>query len=71
MARGTVPERERLLISVVLIGGRLFLAFAQGEVIFALAQCRSMICAAFVLIEGVVQKDHGAINVVAKDVREV
>lgn len=29
------------------------------------AQCRSVLQGAFVLIGGVVQKDHGAINVVA------
>jgi len=34
-------------------------------------QCREAIHGAFVIIEGVVQKDHGAINVLAAAVREV
>ncbi len=35
------------------------------------AQCRQAIHGAFVIVEGVVQKDHGAINVLAAAVREV
>ena len=34
-------------------------------------QCRQAIHSAFVIVEGVVQKDHGAINVLAAAVREV
>jgi error-prone DNA polymerase len=34
-------------------------------------QCRQAIHGAFVIVEGVVQKDHGAINVLAAAVREV
>jgi len=34
-------------------------------------KCRQAIHSAFVIIEGVVQKDHGAVNVLAADVREV
>lgn len=34
-------------------------------------QCRQAIHGAFVIIDGVVQKDHGAINVLAAQVREV
>ena len=34
-------------------------------------QCREAIHGAFVIIEGVVQKDHGAINMLAAAVREV
>ena len=34
-------------------------------------QCRQAIHSAFVIVEGVVQKDHGAINVLAAQVREV
>jgi error-prone DNA polymerase len=35
------------------------------------AQCRQAIHSAFVIVEGVVEKDHGAINVLATEVREV
>ena len=35
------------------------------------SQCRQAIHSAFVVVEGVVQKDHGAINVLATAVREV
>ena len=35
------------------------------------AQCREAIHSAFVIVEGVVQKDHGAINMLAAAVREV
>ena len=34
-------------------------------------QCREAIHSAFVIVEGVMQKDHGAINVLAAAVREV
>jgi DNA polymerase III alpha subunit len=34
-------------------------------------QCRQAIHSAFVIVEGVVQKDHGAISVLAAAVREV
>ena len=34
-------------------------------------QCRQAIHSAFVIVEGVVQQDHGAINVLAAAVREV
>jgi hypothetical protein len=34
-------------------------------------QCRQAIHSAFVIVEGVVQKDHGVINVLAAAVREV
>ena len=34
-------------------------------------QCRQAIHGAFVIVEGVVQKDHGAINVLAASVAEV
>jgi len=34
-------------------------------------QCRQAVHSAFVIVEGVVQKDHGAINVLAAQVREV
>jgi hypothetical protein len=34
-------------------------------------QCREAIHGAFVIVEGVVQKDHGAINILAAAVREV
>jgi len=34
-------------------------------------ECRQAIHSAFVVVEGVVQKDHGAINVLAAAVREV
>ncbi len=35
------------------------------------AQCRKAIHSAFVIVEGVVQKDHGAINVLAGVVRGI
>jgi hypothetical protein len=35
------------------------------------AKYRTAIHAAFAIIEGVVQRDHKAINVIAKEVREV
>jgi error-prone DNA polymerase len=35
------------------------------------AKCREAIHGAFVLVDGVVQKDYGAINVVAREVREL
>jgi len=34
-------------------------------------QCREAIHSAFVIVEGVVQKDHGAVNMLAAAVREV
>ena len=34
-------------------------------------QCRQAIHSAFVIVEGVVEKNHGAINVLATEVREV
>ncbi len=34
-------------------------------------QCREAIHSAFVIVDGLVQKDHGAINVLAAAVREV
>ena len=34
-------------------------------------QCRQAIHGAFVIVEGIVQKDHGAINVLAAAVREI
>ena len=35
------------------------------------ARCREAVHGAFVIIEGLVQRDHGAIHVVAKDVVQV
>jgi error-prone DNA polymerase len=35
------------------------------------ARCRQAIHGAFVMVDGIVQKDHGAINVVAREVTEV
>jgi DNA polymerase III alpha subunit len=35
------------------------------------AQCRQAIHGAFVIVDGLVQKDHGAVNVLAAQVREV
>jgi error-prone DNA polymerase len=34
-------------------------------------QCRQAIHSAFVIVEGVVQKDHGAINVLAAVISEI
>lgn len=34
-------------------------------------QCRAAVHGAFVLVEGVLQKDHGAINVVARQIDAV
>ena len=46
-------------------------ALAEQIVAQVYAQCRQAIHAAFVVVDGVVQKDHGAINVLAASVAEV
>jgi hypothetical protein len=46
-------------------------ALAEQIVAQVYAQCRQAIHAAFVVVDGVVQKDHGAINVLAASVNAV